>query len=261
MADAPKERFPREGFFAKRRLVNSQPCFSVDKGPANLPKRSPDLAHVPCSTRLKFKAHSLIDKVYHMSNLKIAWAAVKRNKGAHGIDRVTLRMFEDDKELRLREIQRKLVQHRYIPLSVRRVYIPKPNDSKARRPLGGFSAGRLTPVVPDRVVQQALLQVVEPLFDASMSERSFGYRKGRNAHDAIATLIRDAKEGYCYVLDADIKAFFDSIDHNVVMLRVRLPVNITWADGRVLDLIEAFLKAGVCTVLCFDGGRSRHRLH
>ena len=180
------------------------------------------------------KAYSLIDKVYGWNNLNTAWRRVRSNKGAHGLDRVTIRDFETDAEKHLNEIQRKLKQDRFEPQPVRRVYIPKPGDPSARRPLG-------VPVVADRVVQQALLQVLDPLFDADMSERSFGFRKGRKAHHAIATVIRDGKEGYRHVVDADVASFFDRLDHQVTMSRVRQRVG----DGRVLKLIEAFLKAGV----------------
>jgi len=176
----------------------------------------------------------LIDKVYSWKNLYRAWRRVRANKGAHGLDRVTIHMFEADWETHLREIRRKLQQRRFEPQPVRRVYIPKLTDPKKRRPLG-------IPVVADRIVQQSIVQVVEPLFDADMSDRSFGFRKYRKAHDAIATIIRDAKEGYRVVIDADIASFFDRIDHEVVMSCVRARV----ADGRVLDLIEAFLKAGI----------------
>jgi len=182
----------------------------------------------------KLKAHSLIDKVYNGRNLYRAWRKVRANKGAHGLDRVTIRMFEQDVDIHLREIQRKLREQRFEPQPVLRVYIPKPADPKKRRPLG-------IPVVVDRIVQQAIVQVVEPLFDAQMSSRSFGYRKGRKAQDAIATIIDDAKEGFRAVLDADIASFFDKLDHEVVMSRVGARI----ADGRVLDLIEAFLKAGI----------------
>lgn len=180
------------------------------------------------------KAHSLIDKVYRWENLYTAWRRVRRNKGAHGLDRVTIRHFEVDWETHLREIQRKLMQRRYTPKPVRRVYIPKASNPKQRRPLG-------IPIVADRIVGQALLQILDPLFDAQLSERSFAFRKGRKAHHAIATVIRDAKEGYRQVVDADITSFFDRIDHQVAMSLVRARI----ADGRVLDLIEAFLKAGV----------------
>lgn len=196
--------------------------------------RPPDHDETVSPRRAKLKAHSLIDKVYDGKNLYRAWRKVRANKGAHGLDRVTIQMFEGNLETHLREIQRKLKEHRFEPQPVRRVYIPKPGDPKKRRPLG-------IPVVADRVVQQAILQGVEPLFDGQLSSRSYGFRKGRKAHDAIATLIRDVKEGFRVVLDADITSFYDSLDHEVVMSRVRARI----ADGRVLDLIEAFLKAGI----------------
>ena len=180
------------------------------------------------------KAHSLIDKVYRWENLYTAWRRVRRNKGAHGLDRVTIRHFEADWETHLREIQRKLMQRRYKPQPVRRVYIPKTSNAKQLRPLG-------VPIVADRIVGQALLQIVDPLFDKYLSQRSFAFRKGRKAQDAIATVILDAKDGYRQVVDADITSFFDRIVHSVVMSLVRARI----ADGRVLDLIEAFLKTGV----------------
>ena len=182
----------------------------------------------------KRKAHSLIDKVYRWENLYTAWRRVRRNKGAHGLDRVTIRMFEADVEMHLREIQRKLMERRYVPTPVLRVYIEKPSDPKKRRPIG-------IPVVADRIVQQAILQIVDPLFDSEMSDRSFGFRKNRNAHQAIAALIKDAKEGFRHVVDADVLSFFDQIDHDVAMSCVQERI----ADGRVLGLIEAFLKAGI----------------
>src|SRR6202158_2875007 len=180
------------------------------------------------------KAHSLIDKVYRWENLWTAWRRVRANKGAQVLDRVTIAEFNPDCETHLREIQRKLMERRYVPQPVRRVYIPKASDPKQRRPLG-------IPVVADRIVGQALLQILDPLFDARMSERSFGFRKGRNAHQAIAVVLSDARAGVRVVVDADISSVFDRLKHPVVMSRVRARV----ADGRVLDLIEAFLKAGV----------------
>jgi group II intron reverse transcriptase/maturase len=172
--------------------------------------------------------------VYRWENLYAAWRRVRANKGKHGLDRVSIRHFEADLEIHLREIQRKLMERRYTPKPVLRVYIPKTSNPKERRPLG-------IPVVSDRIVQQAILQIVDPIFDPEMSERSFGFRKGRKAHHAIAAAIADAKEGYRHVVDADVASFFDAIDYDVVMSRVRERI----ADGRVLDLIEAFLKAGV----------------
>lgn len=213
--ETPSTRGPAEG------AGDPAPC---SPGPA--------LANGQRSVRPK--AYSLIDKVYSWNNLRTAWRRVRANKGAHGLDRVTIRDFEADWEMHLNEIQRKLKQDRFEPQPVRRVYIPKPGDPSARRPLG-------VPVVADRVVQQAILQVLDPLFDAYLSERSFGFRKGRKAHHAIATAIRDARDGYRHVVDADVAAFFDRLDHQVTMSRVQQRVG----DGRVLRLIEAFLKAGV----------------
>jgi len=180
------------------------------------------------------KAHSLIDKVYRWDNLYRAWRRVRANKGTHGLDRVTIRHFEKDWELHLREIQRKLRQRGFIPQPVRRAYIPKTSNPKQRRPLG-------IPVVADRIVGQALIQVLDPLFDPFLSDQSFAYRKGRSAHDAVIAVIQARNEGFRYLLDADIKSFFDLIDHQVIMSCVRRRI----ADGRVLNLIEAFLKAGV----------------
>ncbi len=221
--DAVRESPPKLGFMQARKAAKKARRSQSGHARAVSPRRDP-----------KRKAHSLIDKVYRWDNLVAAWKRVRANKGAHGIDRVTIRHFEADLETHLREIQRKLMERRYSPKPVRRVYIPKASDPKKRRPLG-------IPVVTDRVVQQAILQIVDPIFDPEMSERSFGFRKGRKAHDAIAAAIQDAKEGYRHVVDADIASFFDEIGHDVAMSRVRARI----ADGRVLDLIEAFLKAGV----------------
>lgn len=180
------------------------------------------------------KAHSLIDKVYLWNNLWTAWRKVRANKGAHGLDRVTIRAFEQDVETHLRELQRKLMENRFEPHPVRRVYIPKASNPKQKRPLG-------IPVVIDRVCQQAIYQVLSPIFEPHFSDRSFGFRPGRRAHHAIATAIQDAKEGFFYVVDADIASFFDRIDHEVVISRVCTRI----ADGRVIRLLKAFLKAGI----------------
>jgi group II intron reverse transcriptase/maturase len=180
------------------------------------------------------KAHSLIDKVYRWENLWTAWRRVRKNRGTHGLDRVSIHAFEQDAETHLRELQRKLMQDRYEPMPVRRAYIPKASDPKQNRPLG-------IPAVVDRVCQQATHQVLSPVFERVFSPRSFGFRPGRKAHHAIATVLADGKEGYRYVLDADIASFFDELDHKVVMSHVCAHV----ADGRVLKLIQAFLTAGV----------------
>lgn len=195
---------------------------------------SPGRARADRPKAKRHKAHSLIDKVYDRANLQRAWRRVRANKGAHGLDRVTIEMFGSDIDTHLREIQRKLKERRFVPQPVRRVYIPKASDPNKLRPLG-------IPVVADRVVQQAIIQIVDPLFDDTLSDRSFGYRKRRSAHDAMTTMIADIKQGYQIVIDADIKGFFDNLSHDVAMSRIRQRI----ADGRVLDLFEAFLKAGI----------------
>lgn len=231
--DGPPPRHQRVGS-SSGPPSETRPAATGEQAPRAPHPKSPGHARAESPRRKTRKAHSLIDKVYSWKNLYSAWRKVRANKGAHGLDRVTIRSFEADDEMHLREIQRKLMERRFVPQPVRRVYIPKPADPSKRRPLG-------IPVVADRIVQQAIVQVVEPLFDSSMSERSFGFRKGRKAHHAIATVIEDGKAGFREVVDADIAAFYDSIDHDVVMSRVRARI----ADGRVLDLVEAFLKAGV----------------
>ena len=180
------------------------------------------------------KAHSLIDKIYFWKNLWTAWRKVRANKGAHGLDRVTIRAFEKDAETHLKELQRKLMENRFEPHPVRRVYIPKASNPKQKRPLG-------IPVVIDRVCQQAIYQVLSPIFEPHFSDRSFGFRPGRKAHHAIATAIQDAREGFVCVVDADITSFFDRIDHEVVISRVCTRI----ADGRVIRLLKAFLKAAI----------------
>ena len=202
--------------------------------PAKAETPHPGSARQEDQRKSKLKHHLLIDKVYSGDNLWKAWRRVRRNKGAHGLDRVTIKTFEMNVDMHLRELQRKLMQNRYEPQPVRRVYIPKASDPTQLRPLG-------IPTVADRVCQQAIHQVLYPIFAAEFSARSFGYMVGRNAHQAITTLCDDWKEGYRQAVDADIASFFDRLDHDVVMSHVRRRI----ADGRVLDLIEAFLKAGV----------------
>jgi len=138
------------------------------------------------------KAHSLIDKVYQWDNLYKAWRKVRKNKGAHGLDRVTTRMFESDLDKNLLAIQRQLKERRFAPQPGREVNIPKGSDpSKTRR--------LLIPRVADRVVQQALYQILSPIFEPEFSDRSY---------HAIARMMQDKKEGFRHVVDADIKSFF-----------------------------------------------------
>jgi group II intron reverse transcriptase/maturase len=180
----------------------------------------------------KKKFHSLIDKVWNWGNLNEAWVKVKQNKGAGGIDKVSIAEFERNLEQNLNEIERLLRQDRYVPNPVRRVYIPK-LDGK-RRPLG-------IPTIRDRVVQQALKNVIEPIFEAEFLDSSFGYRPGRNAKQAVERIEKIRNEGHEWVIDADIKAFFDTVNHEKLIDAVAERIS----DGKVLRLLRAFLKADI----------------
>jgi RNA-directed DNA polymerase len=180
----------------------------------------------------KKKYHSLIFKVWNWKNLNDAWEKVKQNRGAAGIDDVSIEEFERTREQNLNEIQRLLREDRYVPNPVKRVYIPKP-DGK-RRPLG-------IPTIRDRVVQQALKNVIESIFEAEFMDSSFGYRPGRSAKQAIDQIEAIRDKGNEWVVDADIKAFFDTVNHEKLIDAVAERIS----DGRVLRLIRAFLEADI----------------
>lgn len=179
------------------------------------------------------KRHSLIDKVWSLENLEKSWKAVRKNKGAGGIDKVSITMFETDANTHLLTIRRELRENRYRPMPVKRVYIPKSNGKS--RPLG-------IPSVKDRIVQQALRQVLEPIFEPDFADESYGYRPNRSALDAIVKARENIQvNGNQAVADLDIKGFFDHMDHEILLNLVNEKVS----DGRVLRLIRQFLKAGV----------------
>lgn len=180
----------------------------------------------------KLKHHSLIDKVYKRLNLHIAYEKVKANKGAGGMDGVTIEMFEKNLADNLEEAHRLLYEDKYEPQPVRRVYIPKANGDL--RPLG-------IPTVRDRVVQQALLNRLEKIFEAKFKDCSYGFRQGRSQLQAIGKIEEYLKSGYEWVVEVDIDKFFDTVDHELTIDLVNEEV----ADGRVLRLIRAFLKSGV----------------
>lgn len=181
----------------------------------------------------KKKVHSLVDKVYQRTNLKIAWERVKANRGAGGVDGVTVKEFEKDLEANLERLYQELREGRYQPQPVRRLEIPKRGDPGKTRPLG-------IPSVFDRVCQQALVNRIEPIFEEVFDASSFGYRKGRQTRDALKKIWHEIEEGNEWIVDADLKDYFGSVDHEKLLALVAQRIS----DGRVLRLIQQMLEAG-----------------
>jgi len=179
------------------------------------------------------KWFSLIDKVYSEKNLRSAFVRVKRNKGKPGVDHQTIEMFEADLDANIQHLSRSLKDETYRPQAIRRVMIPKPG-TKEKRPLG-------IPTVRDRVAQGALRSVLEPIFERDFAVHSYGFRPKRGCKDALRRVDSLLKAGYAWVVDADLKGYFDTIRHGRLMDRVKAKVS----DGRVLKLIEAYLKQDV----------------
>lgn len=186
--------------------------------------------------------HSVIDKVYCLENLRKASARVCSNKGAAGLDGMSVQQWHDHEEQNLGELRRTLLEDRYRTKPVKRVYIPKPGNRSKRRPLG-------IPVVRDRVCQQAVLQVLSPAFEEIFFEDSHGFRPGRSTHTAARRIHELKRQGYRYVVDLDIENFFGCVDHEMLLRLVRKVVK----DRRVLGLIRGWLKAGV-----MEEGRVRY---
>jgi len=177
--------------------------------------------------------YSLMDKVYALGTLRQAFGCVKENRGSAGIDHVSVKEFERRLESNLEQLASELRDGRYRPQPIRRVWIEK-LGSKDKRPLG-------IPTVRDRVVQTALRMVLEPIFEREFATHSYGFRPGRGCKDALRRVDALLKEDYVWVVDADLKSYFDTIPHCPLVGRVREHVS----DGRVLELIEAFLTAKV----------------
>jgi len=179
------------------------------------------------------KVHSLVDKVYKRKNLVLAWEKVKRNGGAGGVDGQSLEEFEETLDEHLDRLHEELKSDVYKPLPVREHRIPKAGQPGKTRKLG-------IPTIYDRVCQQALLNRLVPIFDPVFDDASFGYRKGRSTKDALRKIWRELEEGNEWVVDADLKDFFGSVDHEKLLTLVNQRVS----DGRVLRLVRSMLKAG-----------------
>src|SRR5881409_501452 len=176
---------------------------------------------------------SLIDKVYKPRNLRAAFAQVKANQGAAGVDHQTIEMFEADLETNLSKVSQQLADGSYRPQAVRRQWIAKPGSSE-KRPLG-------IPTVRSRVVETALRNVLEPIFERDFAEQSYGFRPRRGCKDALRRVDHLLKAGYTWVVDADLQSYFDTIPKQKLLEQVAEKV----ADSRVLELIEAMLQTEV----------------
>lgn len=175
----------------------------------------------------------LIDKVWSTKNLQRALAKVVENGGSAGIDRQSVRELERHQDKEIASLQRELRERSYEPQPVKRVWIEK-LGSKEKRPLG-------IPTARDRVVQGALRHVIEPIFERGFAPHSYGFRPGRGCKDALRRVEQLLRSGYHWVVDADLKSYFDTIPQERLLKRVSEKI----ADGRVLELIEAMLGAGV----------------
>jgi RNA-directed DNA polymerase len=181
---------------------------------------------------VKRKVHSLIDKVYSRKNLELAWEKVKKNGGSGGIDEVTITQFEARRAFYLELLHCKLQEGTYRPKPVKRVEIPKSDGGK--RKLG-------IPAIFDRVCQQALVQRMEPIFEPKFLDGNFGYRKGRSPHEAMRKVWRELQAGKVWIVDADLRQFFDTISQEKLIDLIAEEIS----DGQVLSLVRDILGAGV----------------
>ena len=217
-----------QGSLPRKEAVN--PPGTVE-APSSLPAQN---AGYPCEETLH-----LLEKVLERDNMLQALRRVESNKGAPGIDGMdlkSLRPYLVESWLRIKD---ELLQGTYQPSPVRRVEIPKPDGGV--RLLG-------IPTVTDRLIQQALLQILTPIFDPGFSESSFGFRPGRSAHQAVKQAKGYIEAGYRFTVDLDLEKFFDKVNHDILMARVARKIT----DKRILKLIRAYLQTGVLlNGICF----------
>lgn len=202
------------------------------------------LAH-KAKTEPRYKFYSLYNQIFRMDVLKTAWRLVQENKGAPGVDNVTIKDIENQAGgymKLLEEIHSELKNKTYKSQHVKRVYIPKTDGSK--RPLG-------IPVVKDRIVQMAVVLVLEPIFEADFLDCSYGFRPGISAHDGIREIARSIKKGMTIIYDADMKGYFDSIPHDKLMKCLLRRV----VDSSVLNLIRMWLRTPVVEPPPDKGGK------
>ena len=174
----------------------------------------------------------LLERILSRTNMQKAWKRVKSNKGAPGMDDMSIQEFPEFARDNWDNIRQSLLDGTYQPLPVKRVEIPKPTGGT--RPLG-------IPTILDRLIQQAIYQVFMPIFDPGFSEFSYGFRPGKSAHDAVRRVREYIREGYRVAVDIDLSKFFDTVNHDVLVHRVAKRVR----DKRVLRLIGKYLRAGV----------------
>ncbi len=187
--------------------------------------------YLSAKTNKKRKFHALYDKIYRIDILLKAWKQVKANKRTSGIDEIYIENVVKYREMKfLKEIQQELMENRYNPKPVERVYMPKKDGKK--RPLG-------IPIIKDRIIQTATKIVIEPIFEANFKESSYGFRPKRNQHQALEVIRKKCNNKGWWVLDADIKGYFDNINHNKLMMLVEQRIS----DKRVLKLIGKWLTS------------------
>ena len=174
----------------------------------------------------------LLEKILSRENMLLAWKRVKSNKGAAGMDKMTISDFPEFAQKNWKRIQAALLDGSYQPKPVLRVEIPKPMGGY--RPLG-------IPTITDRLIQQSIYQVLLPIFDPFFSDRSYGFRPGRSAHDAVKKVREYICQGYRVAIDMDLSKFFDRVNHDVLMHRVSRKVK----DKRVLCIIGKYFRAGI----------------